>query len=133
MSGSLLKNPYNFQHYDITFVNVTLSGTPTPGGPLSIDFSADKYLHCYSDLYRGKSAIGDKARISREEYRDGYTLFVIDLAPQNYDEFYPVTREGCVRIELRFKSPLQESVVMLTKVTYPGLFEIDYARNLYLT
>jgi hypothetical protein len=133
MGGSLTKNPYNFMHYDITFINVSLSGTPTPRGPLNLDFSEDKYLHCYSELYKGKPNYASNARINREEYRDGYTLFVIDLAPQNYDEFYPVTREGCVRIELRFKSPLKESVVMLTKVTYPGLFEIDYARNLYLT
>jgi hypothetical protein len=133
MSGSLKKNPYNFQHYDITSINVSLSGTPTPAGPLSVDFTSDKYIHCYSELYRGKQNCTNKARITREEYKDGYTLFVIDLAPQNYTEFYPVTREGCVRIELRFISPLEESVVMLTKVTYPGLFTIDYARNLYLT
>ena len=42
-----------------------------------------------------------------------------------------MTREGCVRIELRFKAPLKESVVMLTKVTYPGLFAIDYAQHLF--
>ena len=133
MSGSLVKNPYNFRHYDINFINVSLSGTPTPGGPLSVDFSADKYLHCYSDLYKGKQNCSNQGRITREEYKEGYTLFVIDLAPQNHSEFYPVTREGCVRIELRFRSPLEESAVMLTKVTYPGLFSIDYARNLYLT
>ena len=133
MSGSLTRNPYNFQHYDITFINISLSGTPTPGGPLSLNFSEDKYLQCYSELYKGKTNCSSQARIIREEYRGGYTLFVIDLAPQNHEEFYPVTREGCVRIELRFKSPLKESAVMLTKVSYPGLFEIDYARNIYLT
>ena len=77
--------------------------------------------------------MNSKARIRREEYEEGYSLFVIDLAPQNYEDFYPVTRDGSVRIELRFKSPLPESAVMITKVTYPGLFQIDYARNIYLT
>ena len=133
MSGSLGKNPYNFRHYDVTYVNVSLSGMPTPSGPLSIDFDEGKYIHCYSELYRGKTNFSGEARITREEYKGGYSLFVIDLAPQNYRDFYPVTRDGCVRIELRFKSPLPESSVMITKVTYPGLFQIDYARNIYLT
>lgn len=133
MSGSLGKNPYNFNHYDIRYINVSLSGMPTPSGPLSIDFPEGKYINCYSDLYRGKSNFNKEARITREEYKAGYSLFKIDLAPQNYDGFYPVNRDGCVRIELRFKSPLPESAVMITKATYPGLFQIDYARNIYLT
>lgn len=133
MSGSMSRNPYNFMHYDINYINVSLSGMPTPTGPLSIDFSQGKYINCYSELYRDKGNINGHSRITREEYQNGYTLFTIDLAPQNYDDFYPVTRDGCVRIELRFKSPLPESAVMLTKVTYPGLFQVDYARNIYLS
>ena len=133
MSGSLVKNPYNFKHYDIAYINVSLSGMPTPSGPLSIDFAEGKYIHCYSQLYGEKANFSSEARITREEYKEGYSLFTIDLAPQNYDDFYPVMRDGCVRIELRFKSPLPESAVMITKVTYPGLFQIDYARNIYLT
>lgn len=133
MTGALDRNPYNFWAYDISYINVSLSGTPTPTGPLNIDFKEGKYIECYSELYKGRNNFNSEARITREDYKAGYTLFKINLAPQNYDEFYPVTRDGCVRIELRFKKPLPESVVMLTKVTYPGLFEIDYARNIYLT
>ena len=133
LSGSMNKNPYNLKHLDVTYMNLTLSGNPTPEGPLNIDFESGKYLTAYKQLYRGRHAKLGTPRISREEYAEGYSLFIFDLAPQNRDVFYPVSREGSVRIELRFKSPLPESCVMLTKVTYPGLFEIDYARNIYLT
>lgn len=133
MNGRLDRNPYNFMNYDVTYINVSLSGMPTPNGPINVDFKEGKYIQCYSDLYQGKENFTSKARITRDDYKDGYSLFSINLAPQNYDEFYPVSRDGCVRIELRFKKPLPETIVMLTKVTYPGLFQIDYARNIYLT
>ena len=133
LTGSYARNPYFFKHNSISYINVSLSGMPSPEGPVTLDFSSGKYLQSYTQLYRGKGNVTSSARITREEYKDGYSLFVFDLAPQNQQDFYPVTREGSVRIELRFKVPLPESTVMLTKVTYPGLFEIDYARNVYLT
>ena len=133
LSGSMNKNPYNLKHFGVTYMNLTLSGNPTPEGPVNIDFESGKYLTSYKQLYRGRTGRLGTPRISREEYAEGYSLFIFDLAPQNRDAFYPVAREGSVRIELRFKAPLPESCVMLTKVTYPGLFEIDYARNIYLT
>jgi len=134
LSGSLTKNPYNFKNFDVAYMNLTLSGNPTPEGPINLDFKNDKYLASYTQLYRGRDSnhLGT-ARINRKEYKDGYSLFIFDLAPQNGDAFYPVTREGSVRIELRFQSPLPEASVILTKVTYPGLFEIYYARNVHLT
>lgn len=133
MSGSLSRNPYHLRDNKVTYINVSLSGTPSPEGPQTADFTSDRYLSCYAQLYRGRRQLANSVRITREEFRKGYSLFVFDLAPQNSKDFYPVTREGSVRIELRFESPLPESTVMLTKVTYPGLFEIDYARNVYLT
>jgi len=133
MNGRLDRNPYNFMNYDVTYINVSLSGMPTPNGPLNVDFKEGKYIQCYCDRYQGKGNLLRKARITREDYKDGYSLFAINLAPQNYDQFYPINRDGCVRIELRFKKPLPETVVMITKATYPGLFQIDYARNIYLT
>jgi len=133
LSGSMNRNPYHFKNFDVTYMNLTLSGMPTPEGPMDLDFKTGKYLASYTQLYRGRSSQLGTPRITREEFADGYSLFIFDLAPQNGDDFYPVTREGSVRIELRFNAPLPESTVMLTKVTYPGLFEIDYARNIYLT
>ena len=66
------------------------------------------------------------------EYPEGYSLFVVDLAPQNYDKYYPANRDGNARIELRFAKPLPESVVMLARVSYPSLYDVDYVRNIYL-
>ena len=57
MIGSLLKNPYNFRHYDLNFINMSLSGTPAPGGPLSLDFSSDKYIQCYSEILQREAEL----------------------------------------------------------------------------
>ena len=132
MTGDIRSNPFNFKHYHINYINVSLSGNPTPRGPLTFDFNSGNYQQCYGDLYRGKTGTSDKRRITLSEYPEGYSLFVVDLAPQNYDKYYPANRDGNARIELRFAKPLPESVVMLVRVSYPSLYEVDYARNIYL-
>ena len=133
LSGSISKNPFNFRNFSLNYINVSLSGTPSPRGPLTFDFDSNTYLQSYYDLYKGKTNISDKRRITLKEFAKGYSLFVLDLSPQNDDTYYPPNRVGNVRIELRFSRPLPESVVMLTRVTYPCLFDVDYARNIFLS
>lgn len=134
MNGRLSKNPYYFHHFDLTHLNVSVSGSPTPRGPLSFNFKEEKYLQSYSDLYGGKSkGPSNSQRITLKEFGKGYAIFVVNLNPQNRDTYFPTTRDGSVRIELKFARQLPESVIMLTRVCYPAMYSFDYERNVYLS
>ena len=86
------------------------------------------------NLYSGRTEPAyNSQRITLKEFGSGYSLFSINLSPQNHNQFFPGARDGAVRIELRFAEELPESVVMITKSTSPGLFQLDYARNIYLS
>ena len=134
IAGSLSRNPYHFKHNFLSFINISESGNPSPRGAVYLDFEKGEYLQSYKQLYEGKTCDAlSSARIKREDFPNGYSIFRIDLAPQDGKEFYPINTHGCCRIELRFDKPLPESVVMLAKVEYPGLYELDSSRNVFLS
>ena len=134
LGGSIHRNPYNLKTYGCDYIGVTLNGVPAPAGALRFDFAEGSYVRSYAELYNGRPNVSDKSRIGLHEFPNGYSLFVINLSPQNNgEEHYPSIRQGNVRLEVTFSSPLPESVIMLARVTYPGLFSVDHARNVYLS
>ena len=134
MTGRMQKNPYNFRHFKLTYLNVSISGRPSPAGALSYDFENGKYIRGYMDLYSGKTGPPSNShRITLEEFTNGYSIFRVVLNPQNEGEHFPSVREGSVRIECRFAEQLKESVIMLAHITQPGSYEIDYTRLVHTT
>ena len=134
LSGRMHKNPYAFKHFNLTYLNVSISGRPSPTGALSFDFKNGKYIKGYMDLYSGKSTpASNSQRITLEEFKDGYSIFRIILNDQNESEHFPSSREGSLRLECRFAEQLEESVIMLAHITLPGMLEIDYQRAIHTT
>ena len=129
--GSIHHNPFDFKNYSVTFINATVSGAPAPRGPIILDFESGQYIQAYDDLYRGKKNVNPNKRIKLQEYPSGYSLFVIDLAPQNENRYWPVNRQGNVRLEIRFARPLPEAAILFTKVSFPSEFSLDYSRNVF--
>lgn len=135
LNGSLSDNPFSLRNYNISLISVSIDGIPSPEGPLVMNFDRDIYMTPYSHLYKDKKQweINDRARITLKEFKGGYSLFNIDLEPQKGKIFYPLKRQGGVRIEVRFREELKESVVMLARIMSPGHFSVDYARNINVT
>ena len=83
-NGTYTKNPFNFKNYDITTMGLTVNGENLPGKPLQLKFGADSnYISAFQTLYAGTHKIFENQGngITREEYANGYTLFVFDLTP----------------------------------------------------
>ena len=132
LTGRMSKNPYVFNHFKLTYLNVSISGRPSPAGALSYDFENGKYIRGYMDLYSGKVGSGSNSqRITLEEFTNGYSIFRVVLNPQNESEHFPSVREGSVRLECRFAEQLKESVIMLAHITQPSSYEIDYTRGVH--
>jgi len=55
-----------------------------------------------------------------------------DLTPDReaVEEHISLPRQGNVRIEARFKKPLQEPVTCILYAEFPGHVEIDNSRNI---
>ena len=133
LSGRIQKNPYSFKHFKLTHLNVSLSGRPSPSGPLSFDFENGKYIKGYMDLYSGKmDAASNSQRITLNEFTRGFSIFRVVLNSHSETDHFPAIRDGSLRLECRFAEQLQESIIMLAHITMPGSFDVDYTRGIHL-
>lgn len=138
VSGSYTANAFNFKHHNLSYLNATVNGSPSPKGPLKMDFKRSSYVSCFEDLFETlprpqgpDNAFGNM--ITREAFEKGYSLFCIDFTPQTRRaSFYPTKKDGSVRLELRFAEPLADTVILMCMTYSPTYFEIDYARNVFL-
>ncbi|XP_072166027.1 uncharacterized protein F54H12.2-like [Diadema setosum] len=134
-NGSYAKNPYNFKHFRLNFISVTVDGENIPMRPLRPNFatgSAQNYIHAYNSLFMGTNRLfTDKGiNISREEYCEGYTLFAFDLTPDLSDGCHlNLVKQGNLRLELQFDVPLTNTVNCLVLSESQGLIQIDKHRN----
>ncbi|CAB3985402.1 Hypothetical predicted protein [Paramuricea clavata] len=132
-NGIYTKNPFNFKNYDITTMGLTVNGENLPGKPLQLKFGADSnYISAFQTLYAGAHKIFDNQGngITREEYANGYTLFVFDLTPDLClgDHVQPI-KKGNVSIECRFGTPLETAINIVVLGEFQSLIEIDANQN----
>ena len=115
-NGNYKKNPFNFQHYNLTQIGISVNGEEVPFKPLKLNF--DDKLH-------GNSG----SIIKREDYSEGYTIIVADLTPFEIGDSFDLKAEGTLSIDLVFKSPLAATINVLVYAEYDNVIEIDSNRN----
>ena len=72
--------------------------------------------------------------ITRETYRQGYTLIGFDVDPTISPDIRYVgkPREGHTKLDIRFKNGLPSPVTLILYATFPEIMTIDQARNVRL-
>ena len=113
-NGSYTMNPYNFQHFNLSKLELNVNGTVYAGKPFEFDFAANKYLEGYWSLVTamGKIASHQGCTISRQEYKSGYSLFAFDLTPTlcGSDQYIDPHQPGDANISLTFKENLENPI-----------------------
>ena len=133
-NGSYTKNPFNFKHYDIAQLKLFLDGTQQHIKPVETDFTADSphFIRAYLSLFQGTGKFGkdEGLDIARHEYPQGYTLFAFDLTPdQSERDHLNLQKEGTVRLEARFKTPLPATINVIVYCKFKNLLYIDRHKN----
>jgi hypothetical protein len=69
--------------------------------------------------------------IISEIFTKGFYVLGVDQTPDReaQEEHISLPRQGNVRIEVRFKKPLPETVTCILYAEFPGHGEIDNSRN----
>lgn len=122
-SGDYKKSPFNFQHFDCSFVGFYVDGQSFPSKPLQPNYVAQTYLEAYQTLLTGRETID----VGREDYISGNTLYVLNINP--YVDFN-TKRKGHCRLELKFAIPLPESVTVILYGKFPQVLHIDQSRSI---
>ena len=76
-------NSFNFQHYNLTQIGISVNGEEIPFKPLKLDFDDKLFVTAYNTLFSGTGNLHGNSGsiIKREDYSEGYTIIVADLTP----------------------------------------------------
>ena len=131
-NGSYKKNPYNFQHFNVSQVALSVPGFKEPLKPLTPRFP-DQNILSYLSLLLGTNKWGrdEGIGIDRTEYGRGYTLFAWDLSPDLSEggDHFQLKRNTSVRLELKFRAALARPVNVIVYAEFENMIMIDSDRS----
>ena len=135
-NGDMSLNPFYFQHFNVSSIGFFVDGEPTPRESIKMDVENGQYLQGLISLYRvsGKLMENSDIGISRENYKQGYTLIGFDVDPTTSADFRYLgkPRQGHTKLEIKFKEALPDPVTLILYATFPEVMTIDQSRNVQL-
>ena len=135
--GSVTKNPYNFQHYNLSEFFCTINGTPFPQTPIKADFTGNNVVRLYQHFIDSCGILTTNTGngITWDMFLNGSTFFCIDFNPDKCNGYHiHETQVGNLDIHLTFSEALKESITMLAYMGFNNEFvTIDKDRNVHTT
>ena len=132
-NGSYTKNPYNFQHFNLSRLGLFANGIAIPGRPVTPNFKAGSYAESYVDMMDAYHYFNtdDTNGITYEEFGGGYTIYAFDLTP---DKSLTDSRKHTVslnnlRLELKFADALPKTINVILHSTFDSHIEITKLRD----
>ena len=133
-SGSLKRNPFAFEHWDLSSIGMYVSGKPVPTQPMQPNYEKGHFMDAYLSLFTGTGKYGTNSGnyIEREQFDKGYAIYILDLEGAEGRTEHSYLKRGHTRLELRFAKPLPEPVTVIVYGTFPAALEIDQSRTVRL-
>ena len=132
-NGAYVSNPLNFKHYSATDAALFVNGESVPARPLKSDFGNNrKYAAAFLNLFEACQKINKDAglAINRSDFGAGYTLYAFTIDPSCLNgEYMNLVKHDNVRLEMKFGTPLPETVTCIAYAEYPAILEIDSSRQ----
>ena len=133
-NGTMASNPYYFHHHNLNYLVANVNGESFPNIPYTPDFSKGECLREYIELYRALGQLNPNptTEISFDEFKKGYTIFAINLAPDFSDgcdgHLSPIKR-GNINIDMRFSTATAQVLSALIFCESDNMIQIDKDRN----
>lgn len=131
-NGVCNRNPYNFDHFDLNYLSLSVGGQNFPAQPLTPLYNEGIYLQAYENLYNGLGFTNEDRSfcISRADYPKGYTLYAFDLtADQTEGAHVDPIKYGDLKIEIHFRRAVQTPLNLILYSEYDSVIKIDASRN----
>ena len=113
-TGNSERNPFNFCHYMVNFIQFTVDGNSVPEKAFQTDFTgAFQYTDAYYRMFFDKYPKQGGNFITLDEFQNGYAFFCFNLDGQGSKDVMVEQKHGQCRLELSFASALTESVTLV--------------------
>jgi hypothetical protein len=114
-NGHCEKNPFRFQHFDVSKITLTKNGMIFPTPPITCDFDRGNYVEAYRHFLASVHA--DKnvhvPHITLEDFKNGAFIASWDMSADQYgcsDPQMLVNKSANIKLSVEFKRPLPKSI-----------------------
>ena len=133
-NGDPQASPFNFQHYNLSFLSLNDGTQNYPSQPLTPDYSNGLFLKAYQNLYQGMGFLEEDRSfgISKEAFAQGFNFYCFDLTSDHCsDESHrDPAKFGNVQLEMRFSRGLPHPVNLIIYSEYDNSIKIDSSRSI---
>ena len=132
-NGNYAKNPFNFQHFNLSRLGLFANGIAIPGRPVTPDFKNKSYAESYiamMDAYHYLNT-DDTNGITYEEFGGGFTVYAFDLTPDKSatSSYKHAITMSNLRLELKFDETLPVTINVILHATFDSHVEITKLRD----
>ena len=132
-NGTLETNPFFFQHFNLSKMDVTCDGHSVYGKPFEPRFGNDQYLRSFLSVYQALASQNQvqNCNIDYEDYKGGYCFWGYDLTPDqaaDQSHLHPI-KTGNLRLELQFATSLDKTINVIVYAEFDNLIEINGLRE----
>jgi hypothetical protein len=128
-SGAMGENPYNFQHFNLTNLTITVNGTAVPANGLDMDYTTGDYQRAYLNTLAalGLDNSNRSINLAPSEFAAGFAIYGFKLAPGPIDGtvFTAANSIGSVVVNVKFGQALAAATDMIVFAETPAILEID--------
>jgi hypothetical protein len=138
-NGDYQRNPFNFEHINLTSLSVYVNGKPYPLNPFKPVYTGNNanWLREYNSLFdaTGIKNSNQGLNIHKDEYPHGYCIYSFDLTPNGSASISaPVTPvvQGSLRIDFSLSVALTEPYMCIVNCEFDNIVQVDAAHNVYI-
>ena len=140
-NGEYGTNPYNFEHFGVKTITLTVNGEEIPFKQLTLDYKGTgtkDFVQAYNTLFSGtgKMYTNTGLDITREDYDKGYTLYAFDLTPDMCNAgYFNVIQRGSLSVDINFDGVPNDSngddvpIAMVCYGEFENIISITSERN----
>jgi len=130
-TGRRTLSPFNFLHNDMEYLALCQDGRQVPAKAFQPQFNRGSSVREFYNMFTatGRHMKDLPLSIDREDFEQGYSLFVFNLtAGEDADALSPIT-SGSLRLEMRFRVPLPQTTTLIVYSCFDSILEINSKRQ----
>ena len=133
-NGNPKKNPFNFKHFNVSSIGITVNGEEMPFKPMKLAFgAAPQYIEAYATMFSGTGKMYHNTGndISRSEFASGYAVYAFDLTPDmcGASDHFNVIQKGNLAIDIQFSVAPAAAASLVCYGEFENTVHIDSERN----
>ena len=133
-NGAYKKNPFNFHHFNASYLAISVNGQEIPLKPMQLSFGANpRFIEAFNTLFSGtgKMYLNSGNGLSREEFANRYAVYAFDMTPDmcGSSPHFNAVQRGNFAVDIKFSAPPTEAVSLVCYGEFENTIQIDAERN----